>query len=169
MGPVSATTAIDAPRERVFALLEDLSVRPAFTDHFIDELRLERLDAVGLGAAARFRIPARGIWVETVIDEAAPPHRLAERGAGGRLDRLPVHTLWELVEAPGPSGCEVTVTFFIEVKHPLDRLAQAAKAGGREGWYRRQWARALGRLKDLVESGASPERVAVAGGDRLGA
>ena len=42
MGPVSATTAIDAPRERVYALLVDLAFRPAFTDHFIDEFRLER-------------------------------------------------------------------------------------------------------------------------------
>ena len=71
MGPVSATIAIDARRERVHRLIGDLGVRPAFTDHFIDELRLERLDPTGVGAAARFRIPERGIWIETVMLQSA--------------------------------------------------------------------------------------------------
>jgi len=162
MGPVSATTPIDVPRERVHPLLADLAVRPAFTDHFIDEFRLERLASVGVGAAARFRIHDRGLWIETVIEESSPPHRLAERGAGGRLDRMGVHTIWELVEAPAPSGCEVTVTFIVETTGPFDRP-------GHERWYRRQWARALARLKDLAESDREPPRVAIAGGDRLGA
>jgi uncharacterized protein YndB with AHSA1/START domain len=161
MGPVSATLSIDAPRERVHPLLADLAVRPAFTDHFIDEFRLERLASVGVGAAARFRIADRGLWVETVIDESEPPHRLAERGAGGRLDHMPVFTVWELVEGPAPNGCEATVAFVIETTGPFDRP-------GHERWYRRQWSRALARLKDLAESDADPPRIAVAGADRLG-
>lgn len=161
MGPVSATIPIDVPRERVHPLLADLAIRPAFTDHFIDEYRLERLDSIGVGAAARFRIADRGLWVETVVEESTPPHRLAERGAGGRLDHMPVHTVWELVEGPAPSGCEVTVTFVIETTTPLDRP-------GHERFYRRQWARALARLKELAESDSQPPRVAVAGADRLG-
>src|SRR5689334_20214036 len=162
MGPVSATIPIDVPRERVHPLLADLGIRPSFTDHFIDEFRLERLASVGLGAAARFRIGDRGLWIETVIEESSPPHRLAERGAGGRLDRMAVHTLWELVEAPARSGCEVTVTFVIETSGPFDRP-------GPERWYRRQWGRALTRLKDLAESDREPARVTIAGVDRLGA
>jgi hypothetical protein len=156
LGPVSATASIDAPRERVHALLSDLSARPAFTDHFIDEFRLERLEPIGIGAAARFRIPSRGIWIETVIDESASPHLLRESGGGGRLDRMPVHTVWELV--PSGTGCAVTVTFVIEGTRPP----------AHEGWYRRQWSRALGRLRDLVESGEAPSRVVVAGADPLG-
>jgi uncharacterized protein YndB with AHSA1/START domain len=161
MGPVSATVTIDVPRERVHPLLADLAIRPAFTDHFIDELRLERLASSGVGAAARFRIPDRGLWVETVIEESSPPHRLAERGGAGRLDHMPVHTVWELVEAAAPRACEVTVTFVIETTGPFDRP-------GHERWYRRQWARALDRLKAIAESDQEPSRVAVAGGDRLG-
>src|SRR5690242_10506775 len=109
MGPVTATTTIDAPRERVYRLLEDLAFRPAFTDHFIEQFRLERLDSAGVGAAARFLVPSRGIWIETVITDASAPHLLAEEGGGGRLDRLPVQTAWVLVNAGG--GCEVSVTF----------------------------------------------------------
>ncbi len=167
MGPVSATASIDAPRELVHELLNDLSVRPAFTDHFIDEFRLERLDPVGVGAAARFRLPSRGLWIESVIAESVPPHRLVERGGGGRLDHMPVHTAWELVQAGG--GCEATVTFVIETVSRHDRVSDlAGRARGVEGWYRRQWSRALGRLRDLAESGEPPPRLVVAGADALG-
>jgi uncharacterized protein YndB with AHSA1/START domain len=165
MGPVSATTSIDAPRERVHGLLADLAFRPAFTDHFIDQFRLERLDSAGVGAAARFQIPSRGIWVESVITESSPPHLVLEEGGGGRLDHLPVQTAWTLVNAA--SGCEVTVTFVIDTAD--DRFADlASKARGAEGWYRRQWSRALRRLRDLAESDVTPPRVVVAGADRLG-
>ena len=38
--------------------------------------------------------------METVIVEAARPHRILERGKGGRLDRIPIITGWELVDGP---------------------------------------------------------------------
>jgi polyketide cyclase/dehydrase/lipid transport protein len=168
MGPVSATLPIDAPRERVHRLIGDLAFRPALTDHFIDEFRLERLDSAGVGAAARFRIRDRGLWVESVIAESEPPHRLVERGAGGRFNRRPVFCVWELVEAASRSGCEVRVTFVVEPASPFDRLADgAARLRGLEGWYRRQWSRALARLRPFAESDTEPPRLVVAGAERL--
>jgi len=167
MGPVSATISIDVPRREVHELLVDLANRPAFTDHFIDEFRLERMESAGTGAAARFRLPRRKLWMETVITENEAPHRLVERGRGGRLDRVPTATVWDLVEGPGADGCEVTVTFVTEPVALSDRLGDVVARGrGVEGWYRRQWSRALSRLKDLAESGQSPERLVVAGADR---
>jgi hypothetical protein len=167
MGPVSATISIDVSREEVHQLLADLSSRPAFTDHFIDEFRLERMEPAGVGAAARFRVPKRKLWIETVIVENEAPHRLLERGRGGRLDRIPVSTAWSLVEGPGSRGCEVTVTFVTEPVAITDRVTDAmARMRGIEGWYRRQWARALSRLKDLAESSQEPDRLVVAGADR---
>jgi hypothetical protein len=168
MGPVSATIPIDAPRERVHGLIGDLAVRPAFTDHFIDEFRLERLDSTGVGAAARFRIRDRGLWLETVIAESDPPHRLVERGAGGRGNRRPAFCVWELVETASRDGCEVTVTFVVEPAGPFDRVADAAaQLRGAERWYRRQWSRALARLRPIAESDAEPPRLVVAGAERL--
>lgn len=164
MGPISVKTLIDAPRERVFEFLCDLANRPAFTDHFIGEFRLERLQSSGVGAAARFRIDEPGLWMETVIDEVSPPHRILERGQGGRLDRIPFLTSWELVEGPGPLTCEVTVRFWSEPSHLLDRLRERL---GAERFYRRQWSIALSRLQELIESGRPAERVGVAGGARL--
>ena len=111
MRPVSARISIDAPRERVFDLLVDLSVRPAFTDHFIEGYQLLREQPVGVGAGARFRTRDAGGWLDSVIVEADRPHRLVERGRGGRLNRVPNVTEWVLTDTPGPSGCEVAVTF----------------------------------------------------------
>ncbi len=168
MGPVSAKTSIDVPRERVYELLVDLANRAAFTDHFIDELRLQRMESAGVGAALRFRVADRGFWMETVVAEADAPYRLVERGRGGRLDRVPVSTVWELVEGPSPSSCVVSVTFVTQPRILPDKLHDAAAhLLGRERWYRRQWSRALSRLKQIAESGQEPPRVVVAGADRI--
>jgi uncharacterized protein YndB with AHSA1/START domain len=165
MGPISASIVIDQPRERVFDFLVDLANRESFSDHFISELRLERLASAGVGAAARFRIepPATTIWIETVIEEADRPRRIYERGRGGRVDRIPVFTVWELVPEPG-GATELRLTLWTEPSHPLDRARELLGAGR---WYRRQWRRGLRRLRELLESGASVERVGVAGEDRV--
>src|ERR1700752_2497078 len=106
MGPISVRRSIDAPRERVFDFVSDLANRPAFTDHFIGDLRLERPESRGGGASARMRIARRGLWLETVVVEASGPHRILERGRGGRWDRIPIATAWELVAQAGGRGCE---------------------------------------------------------------
>jgi uncharacterized protein YndB with AHSA1/START domain len=164
MGPISVNRAIDAPRERVFDFICDLANRPAFTDHFIEQFRLERLDSRGIGAAARMRIPRRRLWMETSIVEVSRPHRILEQGRGGRWDRIPTTTGWELVEGPGGRACELTLSFWTEPSGGVDRLRDKL---GAERFYRRQWGTALSRLKQLVESGDASERVVVAGGDRL--
>ncbi|HET8592903.1 MAG TPA: SRPBCC family protein [Solirubrobacterales bacterium] len=162
MGPFSLTIAIDAPRERIFDLLCDLSARPGWIDHFAHEYRLERLPPRGRGAAARFRVngPAGVRYMETVIAEADRPHRIAEHGRGGRLDRIPIRIVWELREGPTTA---VTLTFWTEPSNPVDRLKEL----GRARWWRRRWRKALRRLRDLIETGAETPRTRAAGGDRL--
>jgi uncharacterized protein YndB with AHSA1/START domain len=165
MGPISVSIEIDQPRERVFDFLSDLANRESFTDHFISELRLERLASSGVGAAARFRLdlPGSDMWMETVIEEAERPHRIYERGRTGRTDRIPVFTVWELVAGPGGST-ELRLTFWTEPGHPLDRMRELL---GAARWHRRQWRRGLRRLRELLESGAAVQRVGVAGEDRV--
>ena len=164
MGPVSADIAIDAPREGIFDVLCDLANRPAFTDHFLRDYRLERFESAGVGASARMRIAKPGLWMETVIVEADRPYRIAESGRGGRLDRIPIRTAWEIVEGPGSATSVVTVRFGTEPTNPVDRLRERRFG---ERFYRRQWSTALSRLKRIVESGRPADRVVIAGGARM--
>lgn len=163
--PVTVRVTIDSPRERAFGFLRDLANRPAFTDHFVKRFHLERIPSAGVGASARFRVQpliAR-MWMETVVEELRAPHLIRERGRGGRLDRIPISTAWELVAGPG-SATEVAVTFWTDPSYRLDRIKE--RFGARR-WYRRQWSRALRRLKEVLEDGRPIEPVAVAGEDQV--
>lgn len=164
MGPVSEQIVIDAPRERVFDLLIDLSLRPSFCDHFLDEYRLLRIDPVGVGAGARFRLRAAGGHFDSVVTEAERPHRILERGRGGRLNRVPCTTEWLLADLPG-ERTELRVTFLTEPSHPLDRLTDVFRSQRRLA---REWREALRRLRQLVEEERRVERLEVAGASRIG-
>ena len=154
---------IDVPRERVFDLLTDLSVRPAFTDHFAGEYRLERLDPRGVGAAARFRLYGGGHWMNSAIEGIERPHLVREYGRGGRANRVDAYTIWELAEGPSDRTCEATVTFWTEPPTLIDRLRER----GLHRRLRRDWKRALLRLREIAEDDRAVERVTVGGGDRL--
>ena len=49
MREVSVSAIISAPREEVFDFVADLAARPAFTEHFMDDYRLARVQPVGVG------------------------------------------------------------------------------------------------------------------------
>jgi uncharacterized protein YndB with AHSA1/START domain len=167
MGPVGAEVEIDLPRSRVFEAISDLSLRPSFTDHFISDFRLTRIEPAGLGAGARFRFTPRPrrFWMDTTIVEVEAPHRVVERGRGGRANRIPSTTVWELLEGAG-SRTKVRVSFRTEPSNPLDRLVEALTATSLT--QERGWREALGRLRDQLESGDVEEaRVTVAGGSPL--
>jgi uncharacterized protein YndB with AHSA1/START domain len=157
MPPVSVSAAVDAPRERVFDYISDLSNRAAWTDHFVRDFRLERIEPSGQGAAAHFRVDApRGIrFMDSTIVEAERPHRIVEQGRGGKSNRIAIRTAWELTEGPG-AVTTVTLTFLTD---------PAGRRGGR--WWRRRWRKALRRLGTAIESGAPAQASAgVAGGNR---
>jgi hypothetical protein len=50
---------------------------------------------------------------------------------------------------------------------PTSRFERLRDWLGVERYYRRQWSIALSRLRGLIESDSAPERVVVAGGDRM--
>jgi uncharacterized protein YndB with AHSA1/START domain len=151
MGPVSAEVEIDVPRERVFATIGDMARRPDFTDRFLADFHLTRLESSGIGAGARFRValPPRSQWMDTAIAELEAPHRIVERGRGGRANRTPSTTVWELLEGAG-SLTWVRVSHWTEPSNPFDRAVESL--GGASIWQQRAWAGALRRLRDLLES-----------------
>ncbi len=165
MGPVDAEIEIDAPRERVFSMLADLARRPSFTDHFLTDFHLTRLESSGIGAGARFRVasPLRSVWFDTAIAELEEPHKIVERGRGGRANRIPATTVWELTEGAGRLT-EVRVSRWTEPSNPVDRMLELAAANS--AWEQRGWREALRRLRDQLESAeAAPAPMAVAGGN----
>ena len=168
MGPVSATATIDAPRERVFDLLVRPRRPPAFTDHFLDEFRLA---AARLGRGRRRGAVSASASPERVDGDgdrraSSRPHLIRERGRGGRSNRIPVFTVWELAEGAGPRRCEVHGHLLDRARRPVDRLARGARG---RGALRRDWSRALERLQaSWPRRSAELERVGVAGGDRIG-
>jgi hypothetical protein len=87
---------------------------------------------------------------------------LVERGKGARIDRMPVGTAWELVPSGG-TMTDVTVTFWTEPTHPIDKLKDRLSS---TRWYERQFNRALRRLRDIAEGEAAAEPLRVAGASR---
>jgi len=164
MGPVSAEIEVDVSRPRAFEAIADLALRPAFTDHFMTGFHLTRIESTGIGAGARFRfaVRPRRVWMDTTISECEAPHRLLEHGRGGRGNRIPSTTLWELTEGPG-SLTTVRVSFWTE-PGPVDRALELLS--GASIPYERRWREALRRLRSLLESNElSGGRVGVAGGN----
>ena len=166
MGPISAEIEIDASREAAFALLSDLARRPNFTDHFLSDFHLTRIEARGEGAGARFRVnaPFRSPWEDTTLVELEEPFKLVERGLGGRSNRISNHTVWEI--EPGKAGMTlVRLTHWTEPKEGIDKLVESLSWGAH--FQRKGWKRALERLRDILEGeGPGGERIAVAGGNR---
>jgi uncharacterized protein YndB with AHSA1/START domain len=165
MGPVAAEIEIDVPREQAFAALADLSARPSFTDHFLTDFHLTRIDGSGIGAGARFRVnaPLRKVWMDTTIVALEEPFRIVEEGRGGRANRIPNHTVWELTEAAGGLTA-VRVSHWTEPRG-VDRGLELLSAGS--VFQARGWREAVRRLRDELESDRpASERVAVAGGNR---
>jgi uncharacterized protein YndB with AHSA1/START domain len=165
MGPVSAEIEIDVPRQRAFDAIADLALRPAFTDHFLSDFHLTRIESRGVGAGARFRfdVRPRRVWMDTTIAEVEEPYRLLEHGRGGRGNRIPSTTLWELTEGPG-ALTRVRVSYWTEPSNPVDRVLELLSAASIP--YERRWREALRRLRDQLESGElDRHRLAVAGGN----
>lgn len=165
MGPVSAEIEIDAPRERVYARVADLADRPSFTDHFLADFHLTRIESRGVGAGARFRVslPLRSVWMDTAIVELEEPHKIVEHGRGGRVNRIPTTLVWELTESAG-SLTRVHVSHWTEPSNPFDRAAEVLAANSI--FAQRGWREALQRLRDQLEGEkATATPLAVAGGN----
>ncbi|MBA3866242.1 MAG: SRPBCC family protein [Solirubrobacterales bacterium] len=166
MGPIRAEVEIDVPREQVFERIADLALRPSFTDHFLTDFHLTRIETTGVGAGARFRVkaPLRSPWEDTAIVEQEESVQIVERGSGGRTNRIANHTVWEL---SGGSGLltALRLSHWTEPTNPIDRGVEVLSSGSY--WQERAWREALRRLRDTLESDLpGAERIAVAGGNR---
>ncbi len=157
MDPITVSTTIAKPREEVFEYLADIANHAEFTDHYLVDWHLTREDPYGVGAGARFRIKApmsRFAWADMTFAELQPPYRIVERGRGGKYNRTRMLGTYTL--SPGAGGTtKVEYTFETEPPLPSDKLLEVL--GGR-AWTRRQAAKAMRRLRSILEEGRARGR-----------
>jgi uncharacterized protein YndB with AHSA1/START domain len=160
---ITVSTTIAKPREQIFEYLADIANHAEFTDHYLVDWHLTREDSYGSGAGARFKVKAplsRFSWADVTFSELQPPFRIVERGRGGKYNR--VRMLGTYTLSPGPSGT-TKVQYTLETEPALlsDRLMEAL--GGR-AWSRRQAAKAMRRLRTILEEDRGRGRRASVGG-----
>jgi uncharacterized protein YndB with AHSA1/START domain len=148
--PFTVETHISATPEEVFEYLADIANHAEFCDHYMVDWHLTREDPYGRGAGARFRVKAplqRFNWADVTFAEVEPPHKIVERGRGGKYNRIRMLGTYTL--SPGASGTtRVQFTFETEPVMPSDRLMDML--GGRS-WTRRKAAKAMRRLRRILE------------------
>ena len=164
MDPVTVSTVISAPRERVFDYLQDVANHSEFSDHYLVDWHLTRIDSVGRGAGARFRVKIPGnrfSWGDFTLVEVERPHRIVEVGRMGKNNRIRTLAVYELSEG-APATTRVRLTLQTEPHTLSDRLMEVL-AGRR--WARRKAGRAMRRLRSIIERGEGRgSRVTVASG-----
>ena len=171
MDPLVLKIVISSPRETVFEYLQDIANHAEFTDHFLVDWHLTRIDSVGRGAGARFRVDAPGnrfSWAEVTFADVERPHRVVEVGRTGKNNRIRTLGIWQLDPAPS-GGTRVSFTLQTWPAKLSDRLMESF---GARAWLRRKHQRALRRLRAILEQDGAPgsraakrgARVTVAGG-----
>jgi uncharacterized protein YndB with AHSA1/START domain len=149
--PVSVTVRIARPREEVFAYLEDVANHAEFSDHYLKEWHLTRVDSVGRGAGARFRVDApfqRFGWADYTLVEVDRPHRIVALGRGGKFNRIMTTAIWTLDVGPG-GGTEVEYMIESEPAFPTDKLMETLSRQRR--WFKRGVGKAMRRLQSILE------------------
>jgi hypothetical protein len=104
----------------------------------------------GGGAGARFRIKAplnRFSWADVTIAECQAPFRIVEHGRGGKFNRIRMLGTYTLSSGPGETT-KVEYTLETVPSQISDRLMDTL--GGRV-WSRRQAAKAMRRLRSILE------------------
>jgi uncharacterized protein YndB with AHSA1/START domain len=147
--PVTNAITIGRPREEVFDYLADIANHPEFSDHYLKDWRLTRLDSLGQGAGARFRYDApfqRFGWADMTFIDVERPYRIVAVGRGGKYNRNKTFTTWTL--SPSGGGTRVEYSTETEPKLPTDRLMEAF---GLRRWFNRGTKKALKRLQSILE------------------
>ena len=149
MDPIELSINIDRPREEVFEYLADIANHPEFTDHYLKDWRLTRIDSYGRGAGARFRTDAprqRFAWGDMSFVTVEAPRRIVAVGRGGKFNRIKTFASWTLEPASG--GTRVEFAFETEPALQTDRLVEAL---GFRRWFKRKSGKGLRRLRSILE------------------
>jgi len=147
---VTVSVAIARPREQVFEYLADLANHAEFTDHYLVDWHLTRENSYGMGAGARFRLKGPGNrfgWGDVTVVEFERPARIVENGRGGKYNRIKSHGEYRLT-ARDDDGTDVEFALETEPANLADRIMESL---GARGYVKRQNAKALRRLRSILE------------------
>src|SRR5438270_6586368 len=125
MDPFTVHAYVSASREDVFDLVSDLGVRESFAGRYMRDFRLTHPKTQGVGAAARYLLPAplNHRYVETQIVETERPLRVTEATHGGRGGRSRGEMRWELSRATN-NVTEVELTVVWEPSTARERVKE---------------------------------------------
>ena len=162
MDPVTAHVVIDRPREEVFDYLSDIANHPEFSDHYLTEWRLTRVNSVGRGAGARFKLDTRDrfAWGDMTFIEVERPYKIVAAGRGGKFNRNKTWTTWTL----SPSGQATRVEVTTESVPALITDKFIETAFRRRGWTKRGLRKALNRMQSILEEDIDRGKRASVGG-----
>ena len=127
---MTVSIVVSAPREQVFDYLQDIANHSQFTDHYLVDWHLTRVDSVGRGAGARFRVKAprsRFSWADVTFVEVERPYRIVEVGRTGKNNRIARSACTSSRRAPHDST-RVQLTFETMPATLSDRLLESLGA-----------------------------------------
>ena len=155
---------IDRPREEVFDYLADIANHPEFSDHYLKEWRLTRVDSVGRGAGARFKIDApldRFAWGDMTFIEVE--RAAQDRGRRARREVQPQQDVDDVDARRRPGNAtRVEVTTESEPALITDKFIEAVTR--RRGWTKRGLRKALSRMQSILEEDIDRGERATVGG-----
>jgi len=162
MDPVTAHVLIDRPREEVFDYLVDIANHPEFSDHYLTEWRLTRVDSVGRGAGARFKMDTidRFAYGDMTFIEVERPYKIVAAGRSGKFNRNKTWTTWTL--SPSGKATRVEVSTESVPALPTDKFIEAVTR--RRGWTKRGLGKALRRMQSILEEDIDRGKRATVGG-----
>ena len=162
MDPVTAHVLIDRPREQVFDYLADIANHPEFSDHYLTEWRLTRINSVGRGAGARFKMDTRDRFAygDMTFIEVERPYKIVAAGRSGKFNRNKTWTTWTL--SPSGSATRVEVSTESVPALPTDKFIEAVTR--RRGWTKRGLGKALRRMQSILEEDIDRGKRATVGG-----
>ena len=152
MEPLTVSVSISRPREEVFAYLVDLANHPEFTDHYLVDWRMTRVQTAGQGAGGRFRYTAplqRFDWADVTFVDVQAPRRIVQAGRGGKYNRTRLRSIYELEQGAG-NTTRVSLTVETRPATMTDRFMESL---GQRGWLKRKSRKALKRLRSILEDG----------------
>jgi uncharacterized protein YndB with AHSA1/START domain len=162
VNPISASVTLSRSRDDVFNYLVDIANHAEFTDHYLTQWHLTRVDSVGQGAGARFRMNLpfnRFSWADMSFTEVQTPYKIVAIGREGKFNRIETYASWVL--SPTAGGTRVDYTFETSPVLLSDKLMESLGARRRLSRDIRKSLRRLSRI--LEEDGARGKRTTVGG------